>query len=54
MSSNDLLVDKCSVCETYFAVTSSADLQRRLNAHELEQHGKVKPTRVDHRAANHR
>lgn len=54
MSSNDLLVDKCPVCETYFAVTSSSDLQRRLNAHELEQHGKVNPSRVDHTATNHR
>ncbi|MDQ2052236.1 hypothetical protein RBH26_17320 [Natronolimnohabitans sp. A-GB9] len=53
MTSNDLLVDKCAVCETYFVVRSSADLQRRLNAHELEEHGKVKPSRVDHSATDY-
>ncbi len=54
MTSNDLLVDKCSVCETYFVVHSSADLQRRLNAHELEEHGKIQPSRVDHGATDYR
>lgn len=54
MTSNDLLVDKCPVCNTYFAVGSSADLQRRINAHELEQHSKIRPSRVDHDARNYR
>ncbi|SEW30244.1 hypothetical protein SAMN05216285_3825 [Natrinema salifodinae] len=54
MTSNDPLVDKCPVCNTYFLAGSSADLQRRLNAHELDQHGKVRPTRVDHDATNYR
>lgn len=53
MTSNELLVDKCAVCNTYFAVGSSADLQRRINAHELEEHGKVRPTRVDHGATDY-
>ncbi len=53
MESTGLLVDKCSICETYFAVGSSADLQRRLNAHELEQHGKVRPSRADHGATDY-
>ncbi len=53
MTTNELLVDKCSVCNTYFVVGSSADLQRRINAHELEEHGKVRPTRIDHDAADY-
>lgn len=53
MTATELLVDKCPVCKTYFAVGSSADLQRRLNAHELEEHGKVRPSRVDHGATEY-
>ncbi len=53
MTANELLVDKCSVCNTYFVVGSSADLQRRINAHELEQHGKIRPTRNEHSATDY-
>ncbi|MFA9427139.1 hypothetical protein [Natronorubrum sp. A-ect3] len=54
MTDPELFVDKCAVCETYFVVGSSADLQRRINAHELEAHGKVRPSRVDHGATEYR
>ncbi|WP_255194473.1 hypothetical protein [Natronobeatus ordinarius] len=54
MSEETLVVDKCAVCETYFLVSSVADLRRRVNAHELEAHGRIKPTRVDHGATDHR
>ncbi len=54
MPSDQLLVDKCPVCETYFVVGSVADLQRRMNAHELEAHGKVRPTRTDHAATDYK
>lgn len=59
MTSNDadsrtLYVDKCTQCETYFAMTDSADLMRSLNAHELEAHGAVQPDRPDHRAVDDR
>jgi hypothetical protein len=50
----ELLVDRCAVCRTYFLSGSNADLQRRLNAHELESHGKVMPTRSDHRSSDYR
>ena len=54
MSEETLVVDKCAVCETYVVVGSVADLRRRMNAHELEAHGRIKPTRVDHGAADYR
>ncbi|MEM4780808.1 MAG: hypothetical protein QXG03_04500 [Halalkalicoccus sp.] len=46
---NDVLVDKCGMCETWFLTDSVADLSRRLHAHELDAHGRVAPTRADHR-----
>ncbi len=50
----ETLVDRCAVCETYFLSGSNADLQRRLNAHELEAHGRVRPTRFDHGSSDYR
>ena len=54
MPEETFVVDKCAVCETYFVVGSVADLRRRVNAHELEAHGRVKPTRVDHSVSDYR
>lgn len=53
MSEETLVVDKCAVCETYFVVGSVADLRRRVNAHELESHGRIKPARTDHGARDY-
>ena len=50
MTENPLLVDKCAQCETWFVVGAAADLQRRLTAHELDVHGRIEPTRPNHRA----
>ena len=54
MPSDTLLVDKCAVCETYVVVDSAADLRRRMNAHELEEHGRIQPTRISHRSNGNR
>lgn len=47
-------VDKCAQCETYVLTDSLADLARRMNAHELTCHGRVQPTRSDHRKQSYR
>lgn len=54
MTDDLVLVDKCRVCETFFVVETQWDLQRRLNSHELENHGKVKPSRTDHSETDYR
>ncbi len=46
-------VDKCTQCETYVLTDSSADLARRMNAHELACHGRTQPTRADHGSRNY-
>ena len=49
-SDDSPFVDKCAICETYVVVGSVADLRRRMNAHELEEHGRIEPTRASHRS----
>jgi hypothetical protein len=44
-----MLIDRCRLCDTWVVTGTLPDLIRRMQAHELDAHGKIGPTRCDHR-----
>lgn len=54
MTDSNLIADKCAVCSTYIIANAVPDLRRRMHSHELEAHGRVKPSRPDHTDTDYR
>lgn len=54
MTDSGIITDKCAICSTYIIVGTMPDLRQEMHNHELEAHGRVRPSDRDHADTDYR